>query len=199
MSLLNKHSKFPRYPKPASSLSNLPHYESQMNEPAEKQSYYDEPQDSSFELPPFEMPSEKQASSPPARFPPTTGTSEKSSFSPPQDLSRLELPARRPANYDLRMPPLQEQSLENKKERMPDTMNMLQDTEPIYVRLEEYKKAVKNISFIRDKLDEAEQILSEIMQMKKEEDQQMMDWYKEITEIKNKLIEVDRGLFEVHK
>ena len=211
MSLLNKHTKFPRYPKSASSLSALPKYEPQVAESMEKQSYYDmhdsDIHDSSIELPPFDMPLQKQAMPSSARPSMATEPLEKPTF-PSQrssdDLSRLDLPLRLPGNYDLRAPIVQESAVqepyfERKQERTPEAVTMLQDNEPIYVKLEEYKKAVRNISFIRDKLDEAEQILVDIMQLKKEEDQQMMDWHKEITEIKNKLMEVDRGLFEVHK
>lgn len=68
--------------------------------------------------------------------------------------------------------------------------------QPIYVRLEEYNKAVSTIKQILDKTVEAEEILSEIESIKSKEDKQLIMWQKEINDVKNKILGIEKSLFE---
>ncbi len=195
MALFNKHNKFPRYPK-SSSISSLPKYESQTDDGFDKQNYYEEMKDEHEEAkkPDF-FPNMKEYELEKPAFP-TLGED-------------FNIPLRRPDKFELRTPEVKEETPEEsfmsemaQKSYVPERFSSPMagsGSEPIYVRLEEYRKAVKNIAMIRDKLDNAEELLTEILQIKKEEDDQISAWHKEITEIKNKLMEVDKDLFEVHR
>ena len=68
--------------------------------------------------------------------------------------------------------------------------------EPIYVKLSKYREAVKLIKDINARLQEAEKILSQLTDIKEKENTEIEKWQEEITSIKNKLMEVDKNLFE---
>lgn len=68
--------------------------------------------------------------------------------------------------------------------------------EPVYVKIESYQKSVQNLKDASALLRQAEKILAEIQRIKTAEDKQLDEWFHEITEIKNKLLTVDKDLFE---
>ena len=191
MGLFHKNKKFPKYPK-GSSLPNLPKYESQTEE------YY-KPDQSHKPIHPILKEKEHM---PKLKFKEDLDDSYPTLPKMPELHEDLDLPIRRPEKFELRsMEEHEEPKMDFPRERSPEKVysSPVQDSGPIFVKLDDYKKAVKNISFIRDKLDDAEDLLADIMDIKKEEDQQLADWHREITEIKNKLLEVDKELFEVHR
>ena len=69
-------------------------------------------------------------------------------------------------------------------------------SEPVYVKIESYQKSVQNLKDASVLLRQAEKILAEIQRIKTAEDKQLDEWFHEITEIKNKLLTVDKDLFE---
>lgn len=68
--------------------------------------------------------------------------------------------------------------------------------EPVYVKLSKYRQAVKLIKEINTKLAESEKILAQLTDIKNKQDAEIAKWQEEITSIKNKLMEVDKNLFE---
>lgn len=175
-----KKKKFPKYVKGSSDLSHLPSYESQMEDYAK----------------PDKLPKPKMLI---PKFPKIPKTAfekpvlEKPSYSafPEEELS-LDIPNRVPDKFELREEP--EESLHEKSYA---SLPPVGGTEPIYVKIEDYKKAVKSISIINDKLNEAEDLLNEVIDLKKEEDGQLSEWHREMAEIKSKLMDVHKSLFEV--
>ena len=71
------------------------------------------------------------------------------------------------------------------------------DSKPIFVKLEKYKSAISTINELKKKIKEAEDLLSEIEQIKSQEDREISNWQKQVSDIKAKLLEIDRNLFEV--
>lgn len=71
------------------------------------------------------------------------------------------------------------------------------DSKPIFVKLEKYKSAISTINELKKKIKEAEDLLSEIEQIKSQEDREISNWQKQVSDIKSKLLEIDRDLFEV--
>ncbi len=67
----------------------------------------------------------------------------------------------------------------------------------VFVEIDRYKDAVNRIDSIREKLRKADQILDELTRLKQEEDRELNSWRSEIDSIKEKLLEVDKKLFEV--
>ena len=197
MGLFNKHKKFPKYSKGAGSISNLPKYEAQMPEEGDSR-YYEMPDKERTNF--SRMENEDARTS---KMPEMRAEYERPSFKPSPEEPDFELPTRLPGKIELREPmkvPLSEpvrESVERSYNPVGNYGNV--GSEPIYVKLDDYKKAVKSIALIRDKIEEADELIGKIVQLKKEEDQQLNEWHREITEIKNKLMEVDRTLFEVDR
>ncbi len=68
---------------------------------------------------------------------------------------------------------------------------------PIFVKIEQYKEALDNIDSIKTKVREAEELLSRLDQLRAQEDKELQNWHDNINRIKDKLISVDKKLFEV--
>lgn len=67
---------------------------------------------------------------------------------------------------------------------------------PLFIKIEKYKAGIKNITEIKTKLAEAETILRNLNKIKAEEAEEIKLWEQDIENIKNKLLEVDKILFE---
>lgn len=67
---------------------------------------------------------------------------------------------------------------------------------PVFIKIDKYEEAMDHINSIRDKIKEIEQAIENIKKMKKEEDQALDEWRESLSQIKEKLLIVDRNLFE---
>lgn len=67
---------------------------------------------------------------------------------------------------------------------------------PLFVKIDKYKAAVKTIDDIKARLNEAEKILRNLNKINDEEQHELSEWQHDITEIKEKLLKVDKDLFE---
>ena len=68
---------------------------------------------------------------------------------------------------------------------------------PLFVRIEKYHEAMNELKRIREKLREAEKVLNNILEIKKEEDNELQMWHDDILELKNKMNRIDHILFEM--
>ena len=68
---------------------------------------------------------------------------------------------------------------------------------PIFVKIEDYKSAVKAIDLIKEKLDEANNTLEHIERVRQEEERELDLWRNDIERVKDKLMFIDEKLFEV--
>ena len=83
-----------------------------------------------------------------------------------------------------------------KEEFEPALIHRETSSDSIFVKLEDYKKSLENLRNIKERLRQAEKIISEVVSLKAEEDKRLANWQQEITEIKSKLMEIDKNLFE---
>ena len=174
MALFKNKKLFPKYPK-ASSFQDMPKYEAQHNIKSEFRDKMPAlPELDIDDHPKFDM---------------------IKSF-PENDFNRFETPQNDFKKFTEREASMMDEMTHKPTQMMPT--NNIGYNSPIYVKLEDYKEAVKKLHLIRNKISEAENLLSEIMEIKKEEDRQLADWKNQITDVKNKLMEIDRGLFEVN-
>lgn len=65
------------------------------------------------------------------------------------------------------------------------------DNKPIFIKLEEYKDIKDVLSLIKGKVNEAKKVLSEIDNLKKQEEQEIMQWHTEIDDIEQRIHMVD--------
>ncbi len=68
---------------------------------------------------------------------------------------------------------------------------------PVFVKIEQYREALDNIEAIKTKVHEAEELLSRLDQLRAQEDKELQNWHDNIGRIKDKLLSVDKKLFEV--
>ncbi|MEK6934583.1 MAG: hypothetical protein AABW46_01765 [Nanoarchaeota archaeon] len=77
------------------------------------------------------------------------------------------------------------------------SMSQVSGSQPIFVKIEQYKAALKTLDDLKTKISEAEGLLIDLNQLKSQEDKELAQWQRQIAEIKNKLLDVDKNLFEV--
>ena len=148
-----------------------------------------------MEFPRYESLSEKRVPMIPERtMPAVKEPSMPSDFGFNQNFPDLDIPNRLPSKIEL-INPEREDYFKPRMEEMPMRTSM-DVNEPIYVKIESYKNAVGSIRTVKQMLAETESILGEIQRLKVEEDKQISRWYDEISNIKAKLMEIDRTLFE---
>ena len=83
-------------------------------------------------------------------------------------------------------------------ERPVFTRNMdMRAERPLFVKLEKYKQAVNDIEHVKNRLREAEHLLDEVDRIRMEENRELEEWRAEINRLKEKLLDIDKRLFEV--
>lgn len=68
---------------------------------------------------------------------------------------------------------------------------------PIYVKMDQYKDAMQNIDKIKELCNDADKMLSEISRLRSSEDRELEKWQDEVDKIKDKILLVDKKLFEI--
>lgn len=75
--------------------------------------------------------------------------------------------------------------------------SLIEEGKPLFVKIKKYKEAIKIIGSIKEKLNETETILSNLKKIKAQEDEELENWHRDILDIKEKLLDADKTLFEV--
>jgi len=101
-------------------------------------------------------------------------------------LPPLEIPIRKKTDFSPR-PLLTEET---------ERINPLRAEKPLFIKIDRYKEAIANIDSIKDKIKEADAVINKIYDLKSEEERELTEWHSTLTKIKEKLIAVDKKLFE---
>lgn len=148
------------------------------------------------ELPPLkfpEFPKEKKVPSYESEVTPQEAASLKEAVAPPN----LEIPIRKPMPKAPVTPAMPKEPMAPEGQEYGDPHEELQGRgQTLFVKIERYKNALAKMEHIKDKLMEAERILANLDEMKRQEDQELTKWHQDLSLIKNKLLSVDKGLFE---
>ncbi len=67
---------------------------------------------------------------------------------------------------------------------------------PVFIKVTEYKDIVQLIDVLRAKINQAKNLLDEINELKRKEEQLIEKWQNDLTEVENKIDDVDRSLLE---
>ena len=111
--------------------------------------------------------------------------------SKPIELPRLDEP-KRP------MFPRLNETRYNSSPRVEDVRSVsMMDDKPIFVKIEKYKEALRTIKDIKERVNDAEGILRKIHGIRRTEEAELLHWEKELSDIKTKMLKIDKGLFEV--
>lgn len=145
------------------------------------------------ELPPLKFPEFPKEPKVPRYEPgvtPNEAASIKQAVSP-----RLEIPIRKPMAMRPMGPPPMERPAAPAYEA-PREEEVQTRGQTLFVKIERYREAVAKMEHIKDKIVEAEKILAKLDEMKRKEDEELSRWHQDLETIKNKIIAVDRNLFE---
>lgn len=153
------------------------------------------------ELPPLkfpEFPKEPKVPSYEQSISPAEAASIKQAVSP----QRLEIPIRKPIVRRPVMEPMERQGYEAPPTRYerpyaaPEEKEVQKRGQTLFVKIERYKDAVAKMDYIKDKVLEAEKILSKLDELKRKEDEELTMWHQDLETIKTKILSVDKSLFE---
>jgi len=67
---------------------------------------------------------------------------------------------------------------------------------PVFVKINDYKEILDIVDVMKHKLKETTQTLEKIKQLKSEEDKELREWEKNVTEISRRLAFIDSAFFE---
>lgn len=102
----------------------------------------------------------------------------------------------------LRMAPLRMPSplrMESRMQEVPVTSESFakpsEKIEPIYVRLDKFKSAIKDFQIVQAKITEIENLLKEIREQKRKEDEELKGWEREIETIKIRMEAIEQNVF----
>ena len=71
------------------------------------------------------------------------------------------------------------------------------EDKPLFVRIDDYKVALDALNGLKEKLKEAEALLSSVTELRQQEEQHLQKWQQELQALKSKLLTIDHTLFEV--
>ncbi|MBS3174505.1 hypothetical protein J4440_01360 [Candidatus Woesearchaeota archaeon] len=84
------------------------------------------------------------------------------------------------------------------EENSPSEQSFSFDEEkPIFVRMDNYKEALKHLKNLKEKIEDAQNVLAELDSIREEEEIKIEEWRKELQNIKEKMLSIDKHLFEV--
>jgi len=67
---------------------------------------------------------------------------------------------------------------------------------PLFVRIESYRAAVNEVDKIKEKVAQAEELLEDLDDIRQKEAQKLEAWRRDIGMLKEKLLSVDKNLFD---
>lgn len=82
---------------------------------------------------------------------------------------------------------------------MPVAMPRMEQGEekPLFVKVEKYREVMVTLNELKNKLKDAGDLLVELNKIKEQEERELSAWQDDLNAIKDKLISIDRTLFEL--
>lgn len=74
--------------------------------------------------------------------------------------------------------------------------NGMQEEKPLFVKVEKYKEVMATLDELKERLQNAGEILTELNKIKNKEETEMQSWQADLTALKEKLVSIDKLLFE---
>ena len=86
----------------------------------------------------------------------------------------------------------------NIPERKPiENVNRVSGDKPVFVKIDNYQDAMDNIDKVKDMIGDAEDLLENIHKLRADEDRELENWHRSLDKLKDRLLNVDRKLFEL--
>jgi len=92
----------------------------------------------------------------------------------------------------------QEKEVETDFERplSPEPVKRISENKPVYIRLDKFKSAKNSLDKIKIGLDEIEELLKQLRDVKSKEDQELLSWEKEMDNIKSRMNNITSDIFD---
>lgn len=72
-----------------------------------------------------------------------------------------------------------------------------EEESPIFVKIEKYREVTTTLNELKNKLRNATDILAELNKIKEDEEKELTSWHEDLESIKEKLMSIDKALFEL--
>ena len=76
------------------------------------------------------------------------------------------------------------------------TTPLAREAEPIFVKIDKFKEATNNFKAVKDKVNDIDNMLGKLRELKSKEEQELREWEHEIQMIKAKIDNIDNSLFK---
>ncbi|MEK6937061.1 MAG: hypothetical protein AABW58_03240 [Nanoarchaeota archaeon] len=70
------------------------------------------------------------------------------------------------------------------------------DDKPVFVKIDRYRESMKTLETIKSKIEEADELLKNLAKLRQDEERELEDWQNSLNEIRQKLLKIDKDLFE---
>ena len=77
-----------------------------------------------------------------------------------------------------------------------DLNGRIKQGKTLFVKIDKYKDVMRALDHIKIKLEDSEKILGKLSELKEEEDKELDTWHNDLEDLKDKLLEIDKRLFE---
>tara|TARA_Y100000034_G_C6905797_1_gene420241 strand:+ start:4752 stop:5174 length:423 start_codon:yes stop_codon:yes gene_type:complete len=77
----------------------------------------------------------------------------------------------------------------------PSSRNIVRDN-TLFVKIDKYQESMRTLNLIKESLMNTEHILTKLHQIKSQEDDEIQKWHDQIKRIKQKIVYIDKNLFE---
>lgn len=77
----------------------------------------------------------------------------------------------------------------------PSSRNIVKDN-TLFVKIDKYQESMRTLNLIKESLMNTEHILNKLQQIKAQEDNEIQQWHEQIKRIKQKIVFIDKNLFE---
>ena len=67
---------------------------------------------------------------------------------------------------------------------------------PVYVKIDEYKDIMDLVTLMREKIRQARFLLDKISELKRQEDEELSSWERDLAEVEARLSEIDKVLYQ---
>ncbi|MBS3134144.1 hypothetical protein J4214_02840 [Candidatus Woesearchaeota archaeon] len=75
-------------------------------------------------------------------------------------------------------------------------MYMNGNEKPLFVKIENYKDAIKMLERMKEELRKTDDILIKLNEIRSNEERELETWHSEVRKLKDRLLEIDKKLFE---
>ena len=90
---------------------------------------------------------------------------------------------------------IHEESVFAKPLARPSTRSIVRDN-TLFVKIDKYQESMRTLNLIKESLMNTEHILTKLHQIKSQEDNEIQQWHDQIKRIKQKIVYIDKNLFE---